>query len=66
MEVEAKLVSGLDGGRDDSAHAQRAMSKRAGSTVAEVKGSHAVYVSQPQAVAAIIAKAASGVALATR
>ena len=46
--------------------AQRAMSKRAGSTVAEVKGSHAVYVSQPQAVAAIIAKAAHGVALATR
>ena len=46
--------------------AQRAMSKRAGSTVVEAKGSHAVYVSQPQAVAAIIAKAASGVALATR
>jgi pimeloyl-ACP methyl ester carboxylesterase len=44
--------------------AQRAMSKRAGSTAAEVKGSHAVYVSQPQAVAAIIAKAAQGVALA--
>jgi pimeloyl-ACP methyl ester carboxylesterase len=46
--------------------AQRAMSRRAGSTVAEVKGSHAVYVSQPQAVAAIIAKAASGAAVATR
>jgi len=46
--------------------AQRAMSKRAGSTVVEAKGSHAVYVSQPQAVAAIIAKAAHGVALATR
>jgi pimeloyl-ACP methyl ester carboxylesterase len=46
--------------------AQRAMSKRAGSTVGEVKGSHAVYVSQPKAVAAIIAKAANGVALATR
>jgi pimeloyl-ACP methyl ester carboxylesterase len=43
--------------------AQRAMSKRAGSTVAEVSGSHAVYVSQPQAVAGIIAKAAAGVAL---
>jgi pimeloyl-ACP methyl ester carboxylesterase len=40
--------------------AQRAMSKRAGSTVVEVKGSHAVYVSQPQAVASIIAKAAKG------
>jgi hypothetical protein len=34
------------------------MSKRAGSTVVEVKGSHAVYVSQPSAVAAIIEKAA--------
>jgi pimeloyl-ACP methyl ester carboxylesterase len=45
--------------------AQRAMSKRAGSTVAEVAGSHAVYVSQPRAVAAVIAKAANGVALAT-
>jgi pimeloyl-ACP methyl ester carboxylesterase len=46
--------------------AQRAMSRRAGSTVTEVKGSHAVYVSQPQAVAEIIANAAHGVALATR
>jgi pimeloyl-ACP methyl ester carboxylesterase len=42
--------------------AQRAMSKRAGSKVVEVKGSHAVYVSQPEAVASIIAKAAMGVA----
>jgi len=46
--------------------AQRAMSKRAGSTVAEVAGSHSVYVSQPKAVAALIAKAAHGVALAAR
>jgi pimeloyl-ACP methyl ester carboxylesterase len=46
--------------------AQRAMSKRAGSTVTEISGSHAVYVSQPQAVAQIIAKAAHGVALAAR
>ena len=43
-----------------------AMSKRAGSSVVEVKGSHAVYVSQPGAVADIIAKAANGVALAAR
>jgi pimeloyl-ACP methyl ester carboxylesterase len=41
--------------------AQRAMSKRAGSRVVEVKGSHAVYVSQPQAVASIIEEAAKGV-----
>jgi pimeloyl-ACP methyl ester carboxylesterase len=40
--------------------AQRVMSRRAGSTVVEVKGSHAVYVSQPQAVALLIEKAASG------
>jgi len=40
--------------------AQRAMSRRAGSTVVEVKGSHAVYVSQPQAVASLIEKAAKG------
>jgi pimeloyl-ACP methyl ester carboxylesterase len=46
--------------------AQRAMSKRAGSTVVEVEGSHAVYVSQPRAVAGLIAKAANGVALPTR
>jgi pimeloyl-ACP methyl ester carboxylesterase len=41
--------------------AQRSMSKRAGSTVAEVKGSHAIYVSQPGAVAALIEQAAEGV-----
>jgi pimeloyl-ACP methyl ester carboxylesterase len=37
--------------------AQRAMSKRAGSTVVEVKGSHAIYVSQPGAVAKLIEEA---------
>jgi pimeloyl-ACP methyl ester carboxylesterase len=38
--------------------AQRAMAKRAGSNAVEVKGSHAVYVSQPEAVADLIARAA--------
>jgi pimeloyl-ACP methyl ester carboxylesterase len=38
--------------------AQRAMSNRAGSKAVEVKGSHAIYVSQPQAVAALIEEAA--------
>jgi pimeloyl-ACP methyl ester carboxylesterase len=38
--------------------AQRLMAKRAGATVVEVSGSHAVYVSQPDAVAALIARAA--------
>ncbi len=41
--------------------AQRLMSKRAGSTVVETAGSHAIYVSQPSAVAAIIEKAAGAV-----
>jgi pimeloyl-ACP methyl ester carboxylesterase len=40
--------------------AQRVMSKRAGATVVEVKSSHAVYVSQPQAVAHLIETAATG------
>jgi pimeloyl-ACP methyl ester carboxylesterase len=42
--------------------AQRAMSERAGSTVVEVAGSHAIYVSQPQAVTALIEQAAAGAA----
>jgi pimeloyl-ACP methyl ester carboxylesterase len=42
--------------------AQRTMSRRAGSTAIEVKGSHAIYVSQPKAVAALIEKAAQGAA----
>jgi len=46
--------------------AQRAMSKRAGATVVEVKGSHSVYVSQPKAVADLIEQAAKSVALAAR
>jgi pimeloyl-ACP methyl ester carboxylesterase len=41
--------------------AQRFMSKRAGSTVVEVAGSHAIYVSQPNAVAKLIESAAKGV-----
>ncbi|HEY3246656.1 MAG TPA: alpha/beta hydrolase [Phycisphaerae bacterium] len=41
--------------------AQHFMSKRAGSTVVEVGGSHAIYVSQPNAVAALIERAAGKV-----
>jgi len=41
--------------------AQRLMSKRAGSTVVEAKGSHSIYVSQPAAVAALIEQAAQSV-----
>jgi pimeloyl-ACP methyl ester carboxylesterase len=45
--------------------AQRMMSQRAGSTMVEVNGSHAIYVSQPNAVAALIKQAAQGAAAAT-
>lgn len=34
--------------------AQRAMAKRAGATTTEAKGSHAIYVSEPKAVAKVI------------
>jgi pimeloyl-ACP methyl ester carboxylesterase len=40
--------------------AQRFMSKRAGAKVVEAKGSHSIYVSQPEAVAALIHEAATG------
>jgi pimeloyl-ACP methyl ester carboxylesterase len=46
--------------------AQRAMAKRAGSSVTEVAGSHAVYVSQPSAVAALVDRAAKAVAAAPK
>ncbi|HTZ72711.1 MAG TPA: alpha/beta hydrolase [Candidatus Aquilonibacter sp.] len=45
--------------------AQRFMSNRAGAKVVETKASHAVYVSQPEAVASIIEAAAVGSASAT-
>jgi pimeloyl-ACP methyl ester carboxylesterase len=38
--------------------AQREMAKRAGSTVVEAAGSHAIYVSKPEVVAALIKQAA--------
>ena len=41
--------------------AQRAMATRAGAKMTEVAGSHAVYVSRPQEVAALIARAAASV-----
>jgi pimeloyl-ACP methyl ester carboxylesterase len=45
--------------------AQRAMSTRAGSTVIEAPGSHSIYVSQPQAVADLIAQAARAAVIET-
>lgn len=41
--------------------AQRAMAERAGASVTEAEGSHAIYVSQPAAVAALIEEAATAV-----
>jgi pimeloyl-ACP methyl ester carboxylesterase len=38
--------------------AQRTMAERAGATTSEVSGSHAIYVSQPGAVASLITRAA--------
>ena len=46
--------------------AQRLMSKRAGATVVEVKSSHAVFLSHPQAVAHVIEEAARGALVATK
>ena len=66
VEDEAELVPRATDDRMIPSDAQRAMSTRAGSRVVEIKGSHAVYVSQPRAVAGLIAKAANSLALATR
>src|SRR5207302_7542854 len=41
--------------------AQRAMAERTGATVAEAPGSHAIYVSQPSAVASLIRQAAASI-----
>ncbi len=46
--------------------AQRFMSKRAGSTVRESPGSHAIYVSRPAPVVALIEQAAKALAPASR
>jgi hypothetical protein len=45
--------------------AQRMMAKRAGATVTEAKGSHAIYVSQPETVARLVETAADAVPVAS-
>jgi pimeloyl-ACP methyl ester carboxylesterase len=45
--------------------AQRQMSKRAGAEVVEVQGSHAIYVSKPQAVADLVERAAREISAST-
>ncbi|AKU97905.1 putative signal peptide protein [Labilithrix luteola] len=46
--------------------AQRSMAKRAGATVVETDGSHAVYVSKPDSVASIIEQAAAAASAPTK
>jgi pimeloyl-ACP methyl ester carboxylesterase len=42
--------------------AQRSMARRAGATVVEEAGSHAIYVSRPERVAAVVEQAVEGIA----
>lgn len=42
--------------------AQRKMARRAGSTLQEVAGSHAIYISRADAVASLIGKAVAAIA----
>ena len=51
LEFPAKLVPGPTADRMIPPDAQRFMSKRAGATVVEAEGSHAIYVSKPAPVA---------------
>jgi pimeloyl-ACP methyl ester carboxylesterase len=46
--------------------AQRAMSRRAGATMTEVSGSHAIFISKPEAAARLIEKAGKGINTAAR
>jgi len=51
----------VDGDHMIPVEAQRAMAKRANATVMNTKGSHAIYVSNPKVVAALIEQAAKSV-----
>ena len=55
------LLSNKDSA-DDPPAAQRSMARRAGATIAEEAGSHAIYVSRPERVAAVIEHLAESVA----
>ena len=58
VEGQAELLSGGADDRMIPPPAQRAMAERAGATVVETSGSHAVYVSKPAEVARLIEQAA--------
>ncbi|MBM7124944.1 alpha/beta hydrolase [Dyella flava] len=55
----------VDGDHMIPVEAQRAMAKRAHATVMNTKGSHAIYVSNPKVVAALIEQAAKSVEVAS-
>jgi hypothetical protein len=59
LEVETQLVSPSPRRQNDSL--SRPAVYGAGATVVEVPGSHAIYVSNPKAVADVIEQAASGI-----
>ena len=64
--LETKLVSCRNGGQNVPPAAQRAMAGRAGAEVTEAPGSHAIYVSNPEAVASVIKQAVVGAAACAR
>jgi hypothetical protein len=63
---QAELVPHRHRRPHDPADAQRAMCERIGATTVEVATSHAVYVSQPDAVAALITDAVKAVTSSSR
>jgi len=46
--------------------AQRSMAERAGATVVEIAGSHGIYISKPEPVAALVQQAASAASATSR
>jgi hypothetical protein len=56
----------VDGDHMIPVEAQRAMAKCANATVMNTKGSHAIYVSNPKVVAALIEQAAKSVATSSK
>ena len=60
LEEQAELIPGSAEDQIIPVAAQRVIAKRAGATIVETKGSHAIYVSQPGPVAALIERAAKG------
>jgi len=66
VEVQAELVPRGHERQNDPARCTARHVQRTGATVVEVKGSHAVYVSQPREVAHLIEQASKSLPLAAR